>query len=318
LKIGDIEFKDKLFLAPMAGVTNLPFRLMCVEEGCRLTYTEMVSAKALYYNDKKTLELLETTGEDRPCGVQIFGSDPHIIYDVIKTKINGMDFELIDINAGCPAPKIVKNGEGSALMKNPELMREILERAVEASDKPITLKIRAGWNEDQTNAVEIAKIAEEAGAAAVTVHGRTREQFYSGKADWEIIKKVKDSVAIPVIGNGDVDSRRSAQRMIESTGCDGVMIGRAALGNPWIFNSSQKEKVTDEQRIGKCRSYFIELLKSKPEKVALGEIRKHASWFTKGVRGSGDFRNKINKSICVDEVFELIEEYENKTVQKNL
>jgi tRNA-dihydrouridine synthase B len=318
LKIGKVELKDNLFLAPMAGVTNLPFRLMCVEEGCSLTYTEMVSAKALYFEDKKTMELLETTDKDSPCGVQIFGSDPEIIAKVIKTKINKMDFALIDINAGCPAPKIVKNNEGSALMKTPDLIGKIIENAVKVSKKPVTLKIRAGWNDEQINAVEVARVAERAGAAAVAIHGRTREQFYSGKADWDVIKKVKDSVSIPVIGNGDVDSRRSAQRMIESTGCDGVMVGRAALGNPWIFNADKVFQVSDELKIQKCKTYFENLLKIKPEKVALGEIRKHASWFTKGIRGSGEFRNKINKTTSVAEVFLLIDEYRNKTVQKNL
>ncbi|MBF7096912.1 tRNA dihydrouridine synthase DusB [Alkalibacter mobilis] len=316
--IGNTRIENGLFLAPMAGITNLPFRELCLEFGCGMAFTEMVSAKALYFKDRKTKELMETSHRDRPAGIQLFGSEPDLIAEVIKEHINETPYEVIDINAGCPAPKIVKNQEGSALMKNPRLIGEILEKAVKASTKPVTIKIRAGWDFDNINAVEVAKISESAGAAAITVHGRTRTQFYSGNADWDTIKKVKESVKIPVIGNGDVDSLERAESMRNFTGCDGVMIGRAAMGNPWIFNSDHYGDIDPIIKIDTCLRYFSELLETKPENVAVSEIRKHASWFTKGIRGSGEFRNKINKTTSKNEVYDLFEGYKNQIRTQNL
>ena len=311
MKIGNIVLKNNIFLAPMAGVTNLPFRKLCLKEGCGLAFSEMVSAKALSYEDIKTNDLIVTSPEDRPCGIQLFGKEPEILADVIRRYVNETDFEIIDINAGCPAPKIVKNGEGSALMKTPELIGRLLEAATKATDKPVTLKIRAGWDQGSINAVQIGKIAQEAGASALTIHGRTRDQFYAGRADWDIIKEVKEILDIPVIGNGDVHSLQDAQRMKHLTGCDGVMIGRAAMGNPWIFNEEEAE-VLPLVRLETCKDFFMELLETRPEKVALGEIRKHASWFTKGLRGSGEFRNQINKTQTVQEVLTVIKIYKDE------
>lgn len=312
MKIGNVALQNNIFLAPMAGVTNLPFRKLCIREGCGLTYTEMISAKALSYEDIKTNDLMKTSPQDRPCGIQIFGSDPLIFQDVIRRYINDTDFEIIDINAGCPAPKIVKNGEGSALMKTPDLIGRLLEAAVKATDKAVTLKIRSGWDREHKNAVEVGRIAQEAGASAVSIHGRTRDEFYTGKADWEIIKELKEALDIPVIGNGDVDSQEKVQEMLDYTRCDGVMIGRAAMGNPWIFNKNREKPVPPLLRLETCRSFFQELLSYKPEKVALGEIRKHASWFTKGLRGSGEFRNEINQTHTVEDVLQCISRYEKE------
>ncbi|NTW70780.1 MAG: tRNA dihydrouridine synthase DusB [Eubacteriaceae bacterium] len=310
--IGNTKIKGNLVLAPMAGITNLPFRLLCLRQGCSLVFTEMISAKALHYKDANTRELLLTSAEDKPCGVQIFGSDPDLMSKVIKEDINRTSFEIVDINAGCPAPKIVKNSDGSALMKNPELIGEIIYKAVRVSEKPVTLKIRAGWDEKNVNAMEVAKIAEIAGAAAVTVHGRTKEQYYSGKANWDVIKDVKTAVNIPVIGNGDVANRDEALKMLEYTGCDGVMIGRAALGNPWIFNETRKDEVGTEEKLDMCINYFHMLLDIKPERVALGEIRKHIGWFAKGLRGSGSFRDEINRSTSTEEVFCMLKKYKTE------
>ncbi len=237
LKIGSVVLDNQVILAPMAGVTDLPFRLLCRRAGAGLVCMEMVSAKAIYYNNKNTEELLEIHPQEHPASLQLFGSDPKIIADMAK-RIEDRAFSILDFNMGCPVPKVVNNGEGSALMKNPLLVREILSALVKAVDKPVTVKIRKGFDEAHCNAVEIAKIAEDCGVAAIAVHGRTREQYYSGKADWDIIRQVKQAVKIPVIGNGDVDSPRAAEEMLAQTGCDGVMIGRAAQGNPWIFRDT--------------------------------------------------------------------------------
>ena len=234
LKIGDVSLKNNLILAPMAGVTDLPFRLLCKEQGAGLLCMEMVSAKAIYFNNKNTEELLTIDDREPPVSLQLFGSDPDIISEMAK-KIENRPFSILDINMGCPVPKVAGNGEGSALMKNPKLVEEIVSKTAKAIKKPVTVKIRKGFDDEHINAVEIARIAESAGAAAVAVHGRTREQYYSGKADWDIIRQVKEAVKIPVIGNGDVTSPEAARQLMETTGCDGIMIGRGAQGNPWIF-----------------------------------------------------------------------------------
>jgi len=234
MKIGNVTLDNNIFLAPMAGITDIPFRLLCKEQGCGLTYTEMVSAKGIYYNDEKTKKLTAVDAAEGKVALQIFGSDPVIMAKVTE-QLNDSDACIIDINMGCPTPKITKNGDGCALMRQPELVGKIVREVSKASVKPVTVKIRKGWDENRINAVEIARIAEENGAAAITVHGRTREQFYSGKADWSIIREVKQSVSIPVIGNGDVFTPEDARRMFEETNCDAIMIGRGAQGNPWIF-----------------------------------------------------------------------------------
>lgn len=312
MKIGDLELDNKYILAPMAGVTDLPFRLLCKEQGCSLMYTEMISAKGLYYGDKKTRSLIETLDKEKPIGIQIFGSDPKIMAKVVKEQINDMNFALVDINAGCPAPKIVKNGDGSALMKNPKLLGEIVYAVAKESRIPVTVKIRSGWDDAHINAVEVAKIIEEAGANAVTVHGRTREQFYSGKSNWDIIKRVKEQLQIPVIGNGDVKSYKSAISLLDSTKCDGIMIGRGSLGNPWIFSMliNQSEKCPKPQeKIQTAIRHMEMLLEIKPEKVVMGEIRKHIGWYTKGLQGSAEIRNQINQTLSSAEVKDLLINY---------
>lgn len=315
LKIGNVELENNVILAPMAGVTDLPFRVLCREQGCGLVCMEMVSAKAILYKNKNTQELLKVDERERPVSLQLFGSDPKILSEIAASLEDG-PYDMFDINMGCPVPKIVKNGEGSALMKNPKLVEEILSAMVKAVKKPVTVKLRKGFDDTCVNAVEIAKIAEACGAAAVAVHGRTREQYYSGKADWDIIRRVKETVKIPVIGNGDIFSPADAKRMVETTGCDGVMVARGAKGNPWIFNQITTyletgeipEKPSKEELKAMILRHGRMLTEFKGESIAMREMRKHVAWYTAGYPKSAALRNDINMVDTLDGLAELIEE----------
>lgn len=314
LTIGNVTLENNVILAPMAGVTDLPFRLLCRRQGAGMVCMEMVSAKAIYYNNKSTEELLRVHPEECPASLQLFGSAPQIIADMAK-RIQERSFAIIDFNMGCPVPKVVNNGEGSALMKNPRLVEEILTALVKAVKKPVTVKFRKGFDEEHCNGVEIARIAEGCGVAAIAVHGRTREQYYSGRADWDIIRKVKEAVKIPVIGNGDVDSPQAARRLMDETGCDGVMIGRAAQGNPWIFRETVRylEDGTLLERPGSQEKKEIVLeharlqLQYKGEYTAVREMRKHLAWYTAGMPHSARFRQMINSMDSMEELIAGIE-----------
>ena len=314
LTIGNVTLDNNVILAPMAGVTDLPFRLLCRKQGAGLVCMEMVSAKAIYYNNKNTEELLTIHREELPVSLQLFGSEPRLIADMAR-RIEDRPFAVLDFNMGCPVPKVVNNGEGSALMKNPKLAEEILTALVKAVKKPVTVKLRKGFDEEHCNAVEMARIAESCGVAAVAVHGRTRAQYYSGRADWDIIRQVKEAVKIPVIGNGDVDGPQAAKRLLEETGCDGVMIGRAAQGNPWIFGEtvrfledgtlSDKPDGREKKRVvlehAKLQQEF------KGEYTAVREMRKHLAWYTAGMPHSARFRQTINSMESMEELIASVE-----------
>lgn len=313
MKIGNVTLENNIILAPMAGVTDLPFRLLCKEQGAGLLCMEMVSAKAIYYRNKNTEALMEIDPRENPVSLQLFGSDAEIMAEMAK-KIEERPFDILDINMGCPVPKVAGNGEGSALMKDPALVREIVSKVVKATVKPVTVKIRKGFDEDHVNAVEIAKIIEDCGAAAVAVHGRTREQYYSGKADWDIIRQVKEAVSIPVIGNGDVTGPESAKKMLQETGVDGIMIGRAARGNPWIFGQIRAyletgelpEKPSYEEVREMMLRHAKMQLEYKGEYTGIREMRKHVGWYTAGYPHSARLRARINEVESYKELEELL------------
>lgn len=315
MKIGNVILDNNIILAPMAGVTDLPFRLLCKEQGAGMICTEMVSAKAISFHNKNTVALLETDQKERPVSLQLFGSDPDIISEM-AAYIEERPFDILDINMGCPVPKVAGNGEGSALMKNPKLVEVIITKTARAIHKPVTIKIRKGFTADSVNAVEIAKIAEASGAAAVAVHGRTREQYYSGKADWDIIRQVKEAVKIPVIGNGDVDSPQKAKQMLEETGCDGVMVGRAVRGNPWMFRQIDTYLKTGEliekPDQAEVRAMMLRharmQIEYKGDYVGMREMRKHISWYTAGYPNSAKLRGAINAVETYEELEALLNE----------
>lgn len=313
LRIGNVELENNLILAPMAGVTDLPFRILCKEQGCGFLLTEMVSAKAILYNNRNTKELLEVHPEERPIGVQLFGSDPVIVSEM-AARIEDGPYDLIDINMGCPVPKIVNNGEGSALMKDPRQVEAVLSALVKRLEKPVTVKIRKGFDDAHVNAVEIARIAESCGVSAVAVHGRTREQFYSGKADWDIIRRVKQAVGIPVIGNGDIFTPQDAKTMLEETGCDGVMVARGARGNPWIFRRISHYLDTGEllpepsaTEVGAMILRHAGMQAGrKGECLGMKEMRKHIAWYTAGLPHSAAVRRECNTLETLGQLREML------------
>ncbi|MBC2582595.1 tRNA dihydrouridine synthase DusB [Clostridium sp. DJ247] len=316
MKIRNLEFENNVFLAPMAGVTDIAFRGLCKNMECGLVYTEMVSSKALYYGSENTKNMLEISEEESPVAVQIFGSDPLVMAKSCDFFNDNGDICIIDINMGCPAPKIVKNGDGSALMKNSKLAAQIVKEVKKASSKPVTVKIRKGFDANNINAVEFAKELEQAGADAVTVHGRTREQMYEGKADWEIIRHVKEALSIPVIGNGDVVTCDDAIALLETTNCDGVMIGRGAMGNPWLFSQIQGKikgqeisYPTAEEKIDMCIVHYMRALSHYGEDIAVREMRKHIGWYIKGIENNKEIKDKVNYEKESYKVLNILKDY---------
>lgn len=320
LQIGNVTLKNNLILAPMAGVTDLPFRLLCAEQGAGLVCSEMISAKAILYNSKNTEELMQIHPQEGPVSLQLFGSDPDIISQM-AARIEDRPFSILDINMGCPVPKVVNNGEGSALMKDPLLIGRIVEKTAGAIKKPLTIKIRKGFDDDHVNAAEIAHIAQESGAAAVAVHGRTREQFYAGKADWDIIAQVKQAVKIPVLGNGDVKDAQSARAMFEQTGCDGILIGRGVQGNPWVFAEILQELDPDskksdsfcayptrKQRYDMILRHAEMMVELKGEYIAIREMRKHVAWYTTGFPHAAKLRGRIMQMETIEQLREGMKE----------
>ena len=315
LQIGNVTLKNNLILGPMAGVTDLPFRLLCAEQGAGLLCMEMVSAKAILYNNKNTKAMLTIDEREHPVSLQLFGSDPQIMGDIAKRlEDEGVPFDILDINMGCPVPKVVNNGEGSALMRNPLLAGQIIEAVAKSTSRPVTVKIRKGFDEEHVNAPELAHIAQESGAAAIAVHGRTREQYYSGKADWTVIRKVKETVTIPVIGNGDILTAADAIRMKEETGCDGFMIARGAQGNPWIFKQILHEWETGEPLAKPSAAEMAEMMlrharmqiSFKGEYVGIREMRKHAAWYTAGYHGASHLRRSLSEVESYEQLEELM------------
>ena len=316
MQIGSLKLENNVFLAPMAGITDRPFRTLCHEMGSGLVYSEMVSAKGIYYNNENTKQLLDIGEGEMPAALQLFGSEPEIMGAMGK-KIEGINAGIIDINMGCPVPKVVKNGEGSALMKTPELAGRIIKALVEMQKKPVTIKIRKGFDDTCINAVEMAQIAEENGASAVAVHGRTREQYYSGKADWEIIRRVKEAVKIPVIGNGDIFTPQDAKRMIEETGCDAIMAARGARGNPWLFRDIidylekgiLHEKPSLKEMTDMMLRHAEMHIRYKGEYQGIREMRKHVAWYTAGYHGSARMRQAVNEVESYEALKQLLADW---------
>ncbi len=321
LSIGSVSFENPFFLAPLAGITDGAFRSLCKKQGAGLVYSEMVSGKGLFYNDKATERLLRIYDEEKPVAFQVFGADPKIMEITAKTLAE-RDNCLLDINMGCPVPKVVKNGEGAALLKDVELAVQLVEAAVANAGKPVTVKTRIGWDEKTKNVVAFAEAMEKAGASAIAVHGRTREQFYTGKADWAYIKEVKNAVGIPVIGNGDIFCGEDAIRMMEETGCDFVMIARGALGNPWIFKEalalwngeSLPEAPSFEEKVDTIKKQLTDLLAEKGEYAAVREMRKHVGWYLKGVYGSAEIRRQVNEIQEAKQLLELLENFKRRNI----
>lgn len=316
MKISNIYFENNVFLAPMAGITDSVFRGLCSELGCGLLYTEMVSAKGLYYGSSNTEDLMRVSDIEKPVAIQIFGNDPKIMASACEIFNRRDDICIVDVNMGCPVPKIVKNGEGSALMKNPKLAAEIIKEMKKVSTKPVTVKFRKGFDSNNVNAVEFAKYMEDAGIDAIAVHGRTREQMYEGKADWDIIRAVKDNVKVPVIGNGDIFSVENAMKIKEVTNCDAIMVARGAMGNPWIFReimqSLKGEQViypTAVEKLDMCINHLDLAVKYYKEIKAVREMRKHTAWYIKGLSNCSEIKNKINTKNNYDEVRALLLEY---------